>query len=73
MPSISSWWCSPAYLCGVAMAGTVAIIEATFAKRTGSATAMALTAVTVVSLGAIVASLGKKKKGRTFGEDPGQD
>jgi SHS family lactate transporter-like MFS transporter len=62
-----------AYQCGVAMAGTVAIIEATFAKRTGYATAMALTAVTVFSLGAIVASLGKEKKGRAFGEAPGGD
>jgi len=62
-----------AYQCGVAMAGTVAIIEATFAKRTGYATAMALTAVTVFSLGALVASLGKEKKGRTFGEAPGGD
>lgn len=62
-----------AYQCGVALAGTVAIIEATFAKRTGYATAMALTAVTVFILGAIVATLGKEQKGRAFGETPGQE
>ena len=62
-----------AYQCGVALAGTVAVIEATFAKRTGYATAMALTAVTVFTLGAIVASLGREKKGRAFGEAAGED
>ena len=43
------------------------------AKRTGYATAMALTAVTVFTLGAIVASLGRERKGRAFGEAPGGD
>jgi SHS family lactate transporter-like MFS transporter len=62
-----------AYQCGVALAGTVSVIEATFAKRTGYATAMALTAATVFTLGAIVASLGREKKGRAFGEAAGAD
>jgi SHS family lactate transporter-like MFS transporter len=62
-----------AYQSGVALAGTVAVIEATFAKRTGYATAMALTAVTVFTLGAIVASLGREKRGRAFGEAAGED
>lgn len=57
-----------AYQCGVAIAGTVAVIEAVFAKRTGYSTAMALTAVTVFSLAALVAWLGKERRGRTFGE-----
>jgi len=57
-----------AYQCGVAMAGTVAVIEAVFAERTGYSTAMALTAVTVFSLAALVAWLGRERRGRTFGE-----
>ena len=57
-----------AYQCGVALAGTVTIIEAVFAKRTSYAIAMSLTAVTVFSLGALVAGLGKEKRGIAFGE-----
>ena len=57
-----------AYQCGVALAGSVAVIEAVFAKRTSSAIAMSLTAVTVFSLGALVAGLGKEKRGIAFGE-----
>jgi SHS family lactate transporter-like MFS transporter len=57
-----------AYQCGVAMAGTVTVIEATFAARTSYAVAMSLTAVTVFTLGAIVAWLGWEKKGIAFGE-----
>jgi len=57
-----------AYQCGVAMAGSVAVIEAVFAERTSYAVAMSLTAVTVFSLAAIVAWLGKEKKGVRFGE-----
>jgi len=62
-----------AYQCGVALAGTVSVIEANFARRTGYATAMALTAATVFTLGAIVASLGRERKGRAFGAAPGED
>jgi SHS family lactate transporter-like MFS transporter len=57
-----------AYQCGVAMAGTVAIIEAVFAERTSYAVAMSLTAVTVFSLAALVAWLGREKPGIVFGE-----
>src|SRR6185503_1969966 len=57
-----------AYQCGVALAGSVAVIEAVFAKRTSYAIAMSLTAVTVFSLGALVAGLGKEKRGIAFGE-----
>jgi SHS family lactate transporter-like MFS transporter len=59
-----------AYQCGVAMAGTVTVIEATFAARTNYATAMSLTAVTVFSIGAAVAWLGRERKGIVFGETP---
>jgi SHS family lactate transporter-like MFS transporter len=59
-----------AYQCGVALAGTVAVIEAFFVEtlRMRYATAMALVAVTVFTLGAVVAALGKERKGATFGE-----
>ncbi len=40
-----------AYQCGVLIAGTVAYIEAVFAERFSYASAMALTAVTVFTLG----------------------
>jgi SHS family lactate transporter-like MFS transporter len=59
-----------AYQCGVALAGTVAVIEAFFVEtlQMRYATAMALVAVTVFTLGAVVAALGKERKGATFGE-----
>ena len=57
-----------AYQCGVAMAGSVAVIEAVFAEHTSYAVAMSLTAVTVFSLAALVAWLGREKKGIVFGE-----
>jgi SHS family lactate transporter-like MFS transporter len=56
-----------AYQCGVALAGTVAVIEALFAERTSYAVAMSLTAVTVFSLAALVAWLGREKRGIVFG------
>ena len=56
-----------AYQCGVAMAGTVAYIQAAFAERTSYANAMALTAVTVFVLGAIVVWLGPERRGQAFG------
>jgi SHS family lactate transporter-like MFS transporter len=59
-----------AYQCGVAVAGTVAYIEAVFADHMTYATAMAATAITVFSLGAIVAWLGKERHGVAFGETP---
>jgi MFS transporter, SHS family, lactate transporter len=56
-----------AYQCGVAVAGTVAYIEAVFADRMTYAMAMSLTAMTVFILGAIAAYAGKEKHGVTFG------
>lgn len=56
-----------AYQCGVALAGTVAVIEAVFAKNSSYAVAMALTAVSVFSLAAVVTWAGKEKPGIEFG------
>ncbi len=57
-----------AYQCGVAVAGTVAYIEAVFADHVSYATAMALTAATVFSLGAIAAWAGRERHSVAFGE-----
>jgi len=57
-----------AYQCGVAVAGTVAYIEAVFADHMTYATAMALTAVTVFTIGAIAAWAGHERHGVAFGE-----
>jgi MFS transporter, SHS family, lactate transporter len=56
-----------AYQCGVALAGSVAYIETVFARHTSFANAMALTALTVFSLGALVVALGRERRGATFG------
>jgi SHS family lactate transporter-like MFS transporter len=56
-----------AYQCGVAVAGTVAYIEAVFAARFSYASAMALTALTVFTLAAIVVSLGSERHAHEFG------
>jgi SHS family lactate transporter-like MFS transporter len=57
-----------AYQCGALLASSVAYIEAVVARRTSYANAMALTAVTVFTLGAIVVALGPERRGATFGE-----
>jgi SHS family lactate transporter-like MFS transporter len=57
-----------AYQCGVAVAGTVAYIEAVFADHMPYSRAMAFTAATVFTLGAIAAWLGKERHGVAFGE-----
>jgi SHS family lactate transporter-like MFS transporter len=57
-----------AYQCGVAVAGSVAYIEAVFADRMTYAHAMALTAITVFTLGAIAAWAGRERHGVAFGE-----
>jgi MFS transporter, SHS family, lactate transporter len=49
------------------VAGTVAYIEAVFADHMTYATAMALTAVTVFTLGAIAAWAGRERHGVAFG------
>jgi SHS family lactate transporter-like MFS transporter len=56
-----------AYQCGVALAGTVAYIEAVFAARFSYASAMALTALTVFTLAAIVVGLGRERHAAEFG------
>ncbi len=56
-----------AYQCGVAVAGTVAYIEAVFAARFSYASAMALTAATVFTLAAIVVSAGNERHAHEFG------
>jgi SHS family lactate transporter-like MFS transporter len=56
-----------AYQCGVLIAGTVAYLEATFARRMNYANAMAVTALTVFLVCAIVVALGREKKGIEFG------
>ena len=58
-----------AYQCGVAVAGTVAYIEAVFADHMPYSRAMAFTAFTVFSLGAIAAWLGRERHGVEFGAD----
>jgi MFS transporter, SHS family, lactate transporter len=55
-----------AYQCGAMIAGSVVYIEAVFAERMTYANAMAVTAVTVFTLGAIVAWLGKEQHGVEF-------
>ena len=55
-----------AYQCGVLFAGSIAYIEAVYGARTSLQTAMALTALTVFTLGAIVAALGKERRGVVF-------
>jgi SHS family lactate transporter-like MFS transporter len=62
-----------AYQCGMALSGSVAVIEAAFAKNSSYAVAMALTAVTVFTLAALVTWLGKEKPGIVFGEVPAGD
>ena len=59
-----------AYQCGVLCASLVPYIETVFAEdlQLKYATAMALTAVTVFTLGAIVAWFGREQKGLEFGQ-----
>jgi len=57
-----------AYQCGVLLAGSVAYIEAVFAKTMSYSTAMAMTALTVFVLGIIVIAAGKEKRGSVFGQ-----
>ena len=57
-----------AYQCGVLLASSIAYIQAVFATRMSYATAMALTGTTVFVLAAIMAAVGKEKRGVVFGE-----
>jgi SHS family lactate transporter-like MFS transporter len=56
-----------AYQCGVLIAGSVAYLEAVFARRMNYANAMAVTALTVFLICALVVALGREKKGIEFG------
>ncbi len=56
-----------AYQCGVLIAGTVAYLEALFARHTGYATAMAMTALTVFIFGIAITAVGPERKGTRFG------
>jgi MFS transporter, SHS family, lactate transporter len=62
-----------AYQCGVLLAGGIAYVEAVFARYTSFANAMALTAVTVFTLGAVVIALGKERAGAEFGRPRGTE
>jgi MFS transporter, SHS family, lactate transporter len=57
-----------AYQCGVLLASSVVYLEALFAARTSYALSMALTALTVFAFAALVAALGREKRGTVFGE-----
>jgi len=59
-----------AYQCGVLIASSVAYVEAAFAQHMTYAQAMAMTAVTVFILAAVVASLGRERRGFIFGAAP---
>ncbi|MGA8030691.1 MAG: MFS transporter [Bryobacteraceae bacterium] len=55
-----------AYQCGVLLASSVGALEAVFAERMSYATAMASTASIVFAATAIIAGLGREKKGIEF-------
>jgi len=57
-----------AYQCGVLIAGSVAYIEAVFAERMSYAAAMAMTAVAVFAFAAVMASIGRERRGEAFGQ-----
>jgi len=56
-----------AYQCGVLISSSVVYIEALFAHRTSYGKAMAITALTVFSMAAIVAAVGRERRGVHFG------
>jgi SHS family lactate transporter-like MFS transporter len=56
-----------AYQCGVLIAGSVAYLEALFARHVTYAAAMALTALTVFVGGIVVIGLGPERRGARFG------
>jgi len=59
-----------AYQCGVALASSIPHLQALFAVGTSYASAMARSAATVFALGAVVAALGRERRGVTFGKPP---
>jgi SHS family lactate transporter-like MFS transporter len=56
-----------AYQCGVLLAGNAAHIEAQLSKHGAYSSAMAMTAFTVLCLGAVVIIVGPERKGVEFG------
>jgi SHS family lactate transporter-like MFS transporter len=60
-----------AYQCGVLLAGSIAYVEAVLTRYTSFANAMALTAVTVFTLGALVIAAGRERPGAEFGRPRG--
>lgn len=56
-----------AYQSAGTLASSVVYIEAVFAQKTSYATAMALTAFTVFILAAVMAALGRERRGHTLG------
>ena len=61
-----------AYQCGVLLASSVAWLEALFAKQFTYATAMAVTAATVFTIGVAVIGLGRERRGAQFGAGIGE-
>lgn len=55
-----------AYQCGVLLAGSVSYLEAVLAEKMSYATAMAATAASVFVFTAIIAAVGREKKGIQF-------
>ncbi len=58
-----------AYQCGVLLASSIAYVEALLAARLNYAWSMALTAVAVFSVAALVAGLGRERRGVIFGAE----
>lgn len=56
-----------AYQSAAVLASSVVYVEAVYAEKTSYATAMALTAITVFVLAAIMAALGRERRGEAFG------
>jgi len=56
-----------AYQCGVLLAGSVGYLEALFARHWTYAAAMALTALTIFTVGLVVIALGPERRGTPFG------
>jgi SHS family lactate transporter-like MFS transporter len=57
-----------AYQCGVFFAGSVAYVEAVMKEHMSFPMAMAATAFTVFTLGAVVVAAGRERRGARFGE-----
>jgi len=60
-----------AYQCGVLIASSVVYVEALFAAHASYATSMALTAGTVFLFAALMAAVGRERRGAEFGEAKG--